>query len=163
MFCIISCPGLCPRLTRAPSQLQGGWNSCFWTEADRGPPFKAPGHFLGPQETLHNPPTPASLLPKLPGTWLFCRSISLEHKLISLIVVVVHSLSHVRLFVTPWTAARQASLSLTISRSWLKLMRTESRVPSGPPRLCCLLLPASAARFSCSISPASGFTTVAAD
>ena len=34
----------------------------------------------------------------------------------------VHSLSHVRLFATPWTAARQASLSTTNSQSLLKLM-----------------------------------------
>ena len=38
------------------------------------------------------------------------------------VVVVVQSLSRVRLFVTPWTAARLASLSFTISRSLLKLM-----------------------------------------
>ena len=38
----------------------------------------------------------------------------------------VHSLSRVRLFVTPWTAAFQASLSITNSRSLLKLMSTES-------------------------------------
>ena len=37
-------------------------------------------------------------------------------------VVVFQSLGHVRIFVTPWTAARQASLSFTISRSLLKLM-----------------------------------------
>ena len=37
-------------------------------------------------------------------------------------VVVVQSLSHVRLFVTPWTAACQVSLSVTISWSLLKLM-----------------------------------------
>ena len=36
--------------------------------------------------------------------------------------VVIQSLSHVLLFVTPWTAALQASLSLTISQSLLKLM-----------------------------------------
>ena len=35
------------------------------------------------------------------------------------------SLSHVQLFVTPWTAACQASLSITNSRSLLKLMPTE--------------------------------------
>ena len=40
--------------------------------------------------------------------------------------VVVHLLSHVQLFVTPWTAARQASLSFTISWSLLKLMSIES-------------------------------------
>ena len=36
--------------------------------------------------------------------------------------VAVQSLSHVRLFVTPWTAARQGSLSFTISRTLLRLM-----------------------------------------
>ena len=36
--------------------------------------------------------------------------------------VVVQSLSRVQLFVTPWTAAHQASLSLTISQSLLKFM-----------------------------------------
>ena len=40
--------------------------------------------------------------------------------------VVVQSLSHVQLFVTPWTAAHQASLSSTISPSLLKLMSNES-------------------------------------
>ena len=44
--------------------------------------------------------------------------------------VVVQSLSRVRLFATPWTTARQASLSFTISRSLLKLMSIESVMPS---------------------------------
>ena len=39
---------------------------------------------------------------------------------------VVHSLSHVGLFATPWTAAHQASLSITISQSLLKFMSIES-------------------------------------
>ena len=43
----------------------------------------------------------------------------------------VHSLSHVRLFVTPWTAARQASLSITNSQSLLKLMSIKSVMPSS--------------------------------
>ena len=43
----------------------------------------------------------------------------------------VQSLSLVRLFVTPWTAARQASLSITNSRSLLKLMSIESVMPSN--------------------------------
>ena len=38
------------------------------------------------------------------------------------VVVVVQLLSHVQLFATPWTAARQVSLSFTISRNLLKLM-----------------------------------------
>ena len=44
----------------------------------------------------------------------------------------VQSLSPVRLFATPWTAARQASLSITNSRSLLKLMSVESVMPSNP-------------------------------
>ena len=47
------------------------------------------------------------------------------------IVVVVQSLSHVRLFETPRTAACQASLSFTISWSLLKLMSIESVMPSN--------------------------------
>ena len=47
------------------------------------------------------------------------------------IAVVVQSLSRVRLFVTPWTAARQASLSITSSWSLLKLMFIESTIPSN--------------------------------
>ena len=38
----------------------------------------------------------------------------------------VQLLSHIRLFATPWTVARQASLSITISQSLLKLMSIES-------------------------------------
>ena len=40
--------------------------------------------------------------------------------------VVVQLLSHVRLFATPWTAARQASLPFTVSQSLLKFMSVES-------------------------------------
>ena len=46
-------------------------------------------------------------------------------------VVVVQLLSCVQLFVTSWTAACQASLSLTISRSLLKLISLESVMPSN--------------------------------
>ena len=54
----------------------------------------------------------------------------------------VQSLSRVRLFVTPWTAARQASMSITNSRSSLKLMSIESVMPSSHLILCRpLLLP----------------------
>ena len=48
----------------------------------------------------------------------------------------VHSLSCIRLFATPWTAARQASLPITNSRSLLKLMSTESVMPSNHLILC---------------------------
>ena len=44
---------------------------------------------------------------------------------------IVQSLSHVRFFVTPWTIARQASLSFTISWSLHKLMSIESVMPSN--------------------------------
>ena len=55
----------------------------------------------------------------------------------------VQSLSRVRLFGTPWTAARQASLSITNSRSILKLMSIESVMPPSHLILChpLLLLP----------------------
>ena len=43
----------------------------------------------------------------------------------------VQLLTHVRLSATPWTAARQASLSITSSRSLLKLMSIESVLPSN--------------------------------
>ena len=56
------------------------------------------------------------------------------------VVAVVQSLSHVWLFVTPWTAASQASLSFTISWSLLMLMSTESVIPSNHLTLCCPLL-----------------------
>ena len=48
--------------------------------------------------------------------------------------------SCVRLFATPWTAACQASLSITSPRSLLKLMSVESMMPSNHLILCCPLL-----------------------
>ena len=55
----------------------------------------------------------------------------------------VHLLSHIQLFVTPWIAAHQASLSITNSRSSLRLMSIESVMPSSHLILCrpLLLLP----------------------
>ena len=52
----------------------------------------------------------------------------------------VHSLSLVWLFLIPWTTARQASLSATISWSLLKFMSIESVMLSNHLFLCCLLL-----------------------
>ena len=52
----------------------------------------------------------------------------------------VQSLHRVRLFGTPWTAACQAFLSITNSRSLLKLMSIESVMPSNHLVLCCPLL-----------------------
>jgi len=56
------------------------------------------------------------------------------------IVVVVQWLSHVRLFVTLWTAAEQASLTFTISWSLLKLISIELMMPSNHLILCHPLL-----------------------
>ena len=53
----------------------------------------------------------------------------------------IQSLSCVLLFVTSWTAAHQASLSITNSWSLLKLMSIESVMPSNHLILCCPLLP----------------------
>ena len=59
------------------------------------------------------------------------------------ILVVVQSLSHIWLFVTPWTAAYAASLSITITWSLLKLMTIELAMPSNHFIFChpLLLLP----------------------
>ena len=54
--------------------------------------------------------------------------------------VVVQPLSHVQLFVIPWSAAHQPSLSFTSSWSLLKLMSIESVMPSNYLILCLLLL-----------------------
>ena len=54
--------------------------------------------------------------------------------------VVVQSFSRIRLFATPWTVARQASLSFTVSRSLLTLMSVESVMLSNHLVLCCPLL-----------------------
>ena len=55
-------------------------------------------------------------------------------------IVVGQSLSHVWLFVNPWTATHQASLSFAISWSWLRCMSVESMMPSNHLILCCPLL-----------------------
>ena len=70
------------------------------------------------------------------------KSIDLFKSIVTYILV-VQLLSHVRLFVTPWTAAHQASLPFTISQSLLKLMSIESMMPSNHLILCrpLLLLP----------------------
>ena len=52
----------------------------------------------------------------------------------------VQSLSRVQLFAIPWTATCQASLSVTNSRSLLKLMSIESVMPFNHLILCCPLL-----------------------
>ena len=57
-----------------------------------------------------------------------------------LIILIVQSLSHVWLFATPWTAAHQAFLSFTVSRSLLTFTSMELVMPSNHLILCCPLL-----------------------
>ena len=72
---------------------------------------------------------------------LHCRQI---HYCLNYQLSSAQSLSRVQLFVTPWTTAHRVSLSITISRSLLKLMPIESVMPSNHLILCCpLLLPPS--------------------
>ena len=63
-----------------------------------------------------------------------------KSRTVIIVAVVVQSLTYVQLFVTPWTAARQASLSFTISWSLLKLMCIELVMSSNHVILCCPLL-----------------------
>ena len=62
---------------------------------------------------------------------------------LSIVLLSVQLISRVRLFVTPWIAARQASLSITNSQRLLKLISIESVMPSSHLILCrpLLLLP----------------------
>ena len=60
----------------------------------------------------------------------------LHFEWMKLLIQLVQSLSHVQLFATPWTAACQASLSITNSQSLLKLMSIQSVMPSNHLILC---------------------------
>ena len=64
------------------------------------------------------------------------HSEKVRFQFLSPLALAVQSLSCVRLFATPWTAAHQASLSFTISQSLLKLMSTEPVMPSNHFILC---------------------------
>ena len=82
-----------------------------------------------------------------PGSSALAQSVQLLSQfshLVSSVAQSVQSLSHVWVFATPWTAAHQASLSITNSWSLLKLMSIESVMPSNHLILChSLLLPPS--------------------
>ena len=101
-----------------------------------------PHHLLHDLLIIADPPSPDNL-----SHLLTCSSCTIN--LIRLVPsskhqvpvsLVVQSLSHVWLFVTPWTAAHQASLFFIISWSLLKLMSIESMMPSKHLILCCPLL-----------------------
>ena len=99
-------------------------NSILWTSGTQN-------HRRLCSELLHSPLAVLSSMRKS-----FLLSLTL--------VTSVQLLSHVRLSATPWTAACQASLSITGSRSLLKLMSLESVMPSNHLILCHpLLLPPS--------------------
>ena len=87
-----------------------------------------------PKAWFHSPPP----LPRLASP----QELAVQEN-IHLHSVVVQSLSRVQCFATPWTAALQASLSFTNSRSLLKLMSIESVMSSNHLILCCppVLLP----------------------
>ena len=70
-------------------------------------------------------------------------SLALAGGFFTIVSIVVHLLSHVRPFAAPWTGEGLASLSFTISRSFLKLLSIESVIPSNHLILCrsLLLLP----------------------
>ena len=70
-----------------------------------------------------------------------CQPLMLDEKFCKTQPLVVQSLSHIQLFATPWPAARQASLSITISQTLLKLMSIESVMPSNHLILCRPLFP----------------------
>ena len=82
------------------------------------------GYFLSQVSQV----SPAGNLPRH-LLYMLCHVGALHRELLK--VVVVQLLSCVRPFLTPWTAAHQASLSFTISQSLLKLMSIESVMPSN--------------------------------
>ena len=108
--CLVSkpCLTLCNLVALQPTRLLCPWNS----------PGKSTGvgcHFLLQENFLTQRPNSCPCI----GRWiLYCWATRKVHMTIS----VVHLLSHVQLFATPWTAAQQTSLSFTISWSLLKLM-----------------------------------------
>ena len=64
------------------------------------------------------------------GLWAFSSELLGKYPT-AFFLAVVQSLSHVRCFVNPWTAAHRAPLSFTASQSLLKLMSIESVMPSN--------------------------------
>ena len=77
---------------------------------------------------------------KSKNTWPFKSVQPKWNTLVSVQFSLVQSLSCVRLFATPWIAARQASLSITNSQSSLRLVSIESVMSSSHLILCCTLL-----------------------
>ena len=72
--------------------------------------------------------------------YLWKAAVADDGDILCLLISSVQSLSDAPLFLAPWTAARQASLSITNSQSLLKLMSIESVMPSNHLILCHPLL-----------------------
>ena len=147
-------PSLLAQLVRNPPARQETWVWSLdldWKDAPekgmaihssilawRIPRTEEPGGLqsMGSQRVRHNWLTLSLLMHDKASTWCYWSSFLLQFSS-------VQSLSLVWLFATPWIAARQASLSITNSRSLLKLMSIESVMPSSHLILCrpLLLLP----------------------
>ena len=93
------------------------------------PRAQAPGP--SSQPCLPSPEPPASQAAGTPQSAVSKRQALGELRQTQVFLSSVQSLSRVRLFVTPWTAARQASLSITNSQSLPKPMSIESAMPSN--------------------------------
>ena len=98
-------------------------------------PLKHPPPHPSHPSPTHVAPTGCKEMPPVEQKWRQTR--------VSRLLNSVQSLSRVRLFATPWNAARQASLSISNSWSFLKLVSVESLMPSNHLILCRprLLLP----------------------
>ena len=113
----------------------GQWSTCEWKrrlQCVRGL-FLQSGFACG----IHNRAGPEGAFPEQAFP-VSCAPAPLMDLVV--LAAVVQSLSHVQLFVTPWTAARQASLSITSSWNLLKLMSIELVMPFNHLILCCPLL-----------------------
>ena len=89
---------------------------------------------LQPSWSLSHTEFPCWQSPSFPHqpVWTWCPGFVLQTRIkLKPAFAVVQSLSPVRLFATPWTAALQASLSFTVSWSLLKLMSIELVMPSS--------------------------------
>ena len=98
----------------------------------------SPAGHLGPKP--YHPSPKATNIPQIKSL-LHCYGTSGLWTLVKLFLV--QSLTHIWLFVTPWTAARQASLSITNSQGLLKCMYIKEVMPSNHLIVChpLLLLP----------------------
>ena len=120
----------------------GNWGIPWWSSELQASTAGGVGSIPGWRTKLLQ--TPAKAQPKIINKYYIHIEIHTHTHTHTYIYVVVHSPSCVRLFVTPWTTARQVSLSLTISQSLPKFKSIKSVVPSNH----FILLPSSPPAFS---------------